>query len=229
MEQPLTSQRVLYCFWFGGEMTENRKKCYKSILDTSNVKVQLVSDSNLNQFILPKHPLHSGFVFLSDTHKSDYLRSYFMYHYGGGYTDIKTCNFDWNPYFEILEKSDKSFIGCPQYSPKHIAYKPYKEQFNKLVGCTNFIFKKHSKFGKIWHDYTNHVLDLKLPVLRENPGRYHPRAILGGVQGEANIFTDSKYPFKWNELLGQIFHKLQYENIGDFLYDIPFPDVTNYR
>lgn len=210
-------------------MSENRKRCYNTILECSNVHVQLVTDNNLETFILKDYPLHPGFILLSDTHKSDYLRSYFMYHYGGGYTDIKICNFNWNPYFELLEQSDKSFAGCPQYSPKHIAYKPYKNHFDKLVGCTNFIFKKHSKFGKIWHKYTNHVMDLKLPVLKEHNGRYHPRAVLGGVQGEPGIFTDSKYPFKWNELLGQIFHKLQYENIGDFLYDIPFPDITNYR
>jgi hypothetical protein len=222
-------QRILYCFWFGGEMSENRKKCYNSILDVSNVDVQLITDENLNDYVLPEYPLHPGFVFLSDTHKSDYLRSYFMYHYGGGYTDIKICKFDWNPYFEILEQSDKSFAGCPQYSPKHIAYKPYKQHYDKLVGCTNFIFKKHSKFGKLWHDCTNDVIDLKLPLLKEHPGRYHPRAVLGGVQGEPGIFIESLYPFRWTDLLGKIFHKLQYENVGDFLYNVPFPDVTDYR
>jgi hypothetical protein len=222
-------QRILYCFWFGDKMSESRKKCYNSILDVSNVDVRLVTDENLNDYVLPEYPLHPGFVFLSDTHKSDYLRSYFMYYHGGGYTDIKRCNYDWNLYFNLLEQSDKSFIGCKQYKPGHIAYRPYKEFYDQLVGVNCFIFKSKSNFGKLWYNETNKLLDKKLPYLQENPGTYHPRAIFGGAQGEEGIFTDSKYPLTWNELLGQVFHKLQYENVGEFLYDMPFPDVTDYR
>ena len=152
-----------------------------------------------------------------------------MYHHGGGYTDIKTCDFNWSPLFDQLQQSNKSFIGCPQYSPKHIAYRPYKEFYNVLAGCTNFIFKKQSKFGKLWYEQTNYVMDLKIGLLEQYPGTYHPRAILGGVQGHPGIFTESKYPFKWNELLGQIFHKLQYENLDEFEIAVPFPNIKNYR
>lgn len=208
-------------------MSADRARCFQSIKQNSKVNVKLITENNLKNYLTT--PIHDGFKYLSSTHKSDYLRSYFMYHYGGGYTDIKQCDFDWNPYFDCLENSDKSFIGCPQYSPKHIAYRPYKEFYNDLIGCTNFIFKKQSKFGKLWYDQTNYVMDLKLAALKNNPGTYHHRAILGGVQGIPDIFNESKYPLTWNELLGQIFHKLQYENREDYMIGTPFPNMENYR
>ena len=221
--------KILYCFWFGPNMSADRLECFKSIEKNSGVSVILITSENLKDYIVSGHPLHRGFKFLSSTHQSDYLRSYFMYHHGGGYTDIKTCNFNWSPLFDQLQQSNKSFIGCPQYSPKHIAYRPYKEFYNVLAGCNNFIFKKQSKFGKLWYEQTNYVMDLKIGLLEQYPGTYHPRAILGGVQGHPGIFTESKYPFKWNELLGQIFHKLQYENLDEFEIAVPFPNIKNYR
>lgn len=221
--------KTLYCFWFGPEMSDNRKKCFETIKNNSNVIVKLITEDNLKDYEIKEYPIHPGFEFLSSTHKSDYLRSYFMYFHGGGYTDIKKTFFNWSPYFDLLYDSDKSFIGCPQYSPKHIAYKPYKMFYQELVGCTNFIFKPKTDFGKLWLEKTNLLMDERLEYLIQYPGNYHPRAVYGGVQGEEGIFTDSKYPFEWNELLGRIFHKLQYENKETFSIEVPFPDITDYR
>ena len=81
--------RVIYCFWFGPEMSDNRKKCFESIIQNSKVGVRLVTKHNLQEYNLADSPIHPAFQYLSATHKSDYLRCYFMYHYGGGYTDIK--------------------------------------------------------------------------------------------------------------------------------------------
>lgn len=208
-------------------MSANRKRCFDSIVQTSKVTVKLITDNNLSNFLV--EPLHEGFQYLSSTHKSDYLRSYFMNFYGGGYTDIKLCEYDWNIYFDILDNSNRQFIGCPQYSPKHIAYRPYKIYFEHLIGNGHFIFKKNTDFAKLWYDTTNHVMDIKLKELKKYPGTYHPRAILGGVQGEPGLFSESKYPLQWNELMGRIFHKLQYENLGTFLKDMPFPVMKDYR
>jgi hypothetical protein len=224
-----TIPRIIYCFWFGPEMSADRKQCFETIKINSKVSVSLITNDNLKEYELKEYPFHPGFELLSATHKSDYLRSYFMYFYGGGYTDIKRCHYDWNPYFDLLEQSDKTFIGCKQYKPNHIAYKPYKDFYDQLVGVNCFIFKPKSIVGKLWHIETNSLLDEKLPYLKQHPGTYHHRAIYGGVQGEPSAFLESKYPIEWNELLGRIFHKLQYENLGSFLYDLPFPDINNYR
>jgi hypothetical protein len=56
---------------------------------------------------LPEYPLHPAFKYLSYVHKSDYLRSYFMHFYGGGYADIKkySSNNNWKECFNLLNSN----------------------------------------------------------------------------------------------------------------------------
>ena len=49
----------------------------------------------LDKYILQEHPLHQSFNYLSETHKADYLRTYFMRFHGGGYSDIKKTSGSW--------------------------------------------------------------------------------------------------------------------------------------
>jgi hypothetical protein len=65
-------------------------------------EVKVITPVLLPFFILPDHPLHEGFEYLSGVHKSDYLRSYLMNFYGGGYSDIKHIQYDYLPYFKQL-------------------------------------------------------------------------------------------------------------------------------
>lgn len=220
--------KALYCFWFGPSMSADRKRCFQSIIDNSGVTVVLVTESNLHSFILPEYPLHAGFKYLSVTHKSDYLRSYFMHLYGGGYSDIKQCDFNWSKYFDQLESSDKFFISSIEKCSEDIAYTPAQHAYKELVVMCQYIFKKQTSFTKLWYDETQKKMDVIYERLIDNPGTYHPRAIHGGVfQGDG--FKNSKYPLEWNELLGRILHKIQYENRGTFLNDLPYPNVQNYR
>jgi hypothetical protein len=220
--------KVIYCFWFGPQMSDNRKRCFDSIVQNSGVLVILVTESNLHNFILSEYPLHTGFNYLSATHKSDYLRSYFMHFYGGGYTDIKECNFNWNKYYNTLDISDKYFIGYQELAPIDIAYYPVSGFYKELIGNGSFIFKNQNHFTKLWYDETQKKMDIIYPVLTNNPGTYHCRAVTGGVFQEEG-FNDSKYPLEWNELMGRIFHKLQYENRDSFLNTFPYPNTKNYR
>ena len=73
-------------------MSDKRKKCLDSIKQNIGVKVILITPNNLDKYILKDYPLHKSYKYLSEVHKSDYLRTYFMHHYGGGYTDIKNTN-----------------------------------------------------------------------------------------------------------------------------------------
>jgi hypothetical protein len=157
------TDRIIFCFWFGDKMSNDRAECFDSIVKNSKVSVKLITEQNISEYIV--EPLHEGFKYLSSTHKSDYLRSYFMNFHSGGYTDIKRCDYDWNIYFDILEKSDKQFIGCPQYSHKHIAYSPYKMFYEDMIGNGHFIFKKNTFFAKLWYNTTNQIMDLKLDIL----------------------------------------------------------------
>lgn len=221
--------KIIYCFWFGDKMSEARFNCLSSITKNSKVEVKIITEKNLNVYILDKCPLHLGFQYLSSTHKSDYLRSYFMYYYGGGYTDIKQCEFDWNPYFDYLLSTDYEFIGYSENNPKHVSNPSLKHCFNELAGPTQFIFKENSNFAKDWFFLTRKKMDNVYNDLKLFPGTYHPRAERGGVQGEKGIFTNSKYPLKWTELLGDIFHNLSYNNIGKFNTTMPYPNIINYR
>lgn len=65
-----------------------------------------IDKNNLKNYILHDYPLHNGYEYLSAVHKADYLRTYFMNFYGGGYSDIKKTTGSWKKSFEDLYNSD---------------------------------------------------------------------------------------------------------------------------
>ena len=70
---------IIYCFWTGTNlMSDKRKICLQQLRETSKCNVILVIPETLNNYILDEHPLHPSFNYLSETHKADYLRTYFM-------------------------------------------------------------------------------------------------------------------------------------------------------
>jgi hypothetical protein len=148
----------IFCFWFGPEMSQSRIGCLNTITENSGCNVILVNELNLREYENIDYPIHKGFQFLSATHKCDYLRSYFMYHYGGGYTDIKKCNYSWQPYFEELYISYKEFIGykemnggvATRHDNTHI-----QNHYDELAGVCHFIFKPKTDFAKLWMEQTN--------------------------------------------------------------------------
>jgi len=74
--------------------------------EITGCKVCCVYKDDLSKYIL-EHPLHEAYEYLSETHKADYLRTYFMHFYGGGYSDIKRSSGSWLKAFDDLENSDK--------------------------------------------------------------------------------------------------------------------------
>lgn len=221
----------IFCIWSGhNEMSDNRKRCLKSLIDHSQCEVNLINPSNLSEYIVKDNPLHQCYEHLSLTHKADYLRVYLMYHYGGGYSDIKMNKFNWLPFFEFLENSDKAFVGYKELHADHIATKNslIKQNFMKLPGVVHFIFKKQSVFAKHWLLRIHSILDNKSQDLKENPGHYHPRAIYGGAF-QTDLFKQSKYPLGWNEILAIIFHEMSYYNQQTYECIMPFPNLNNYR
>lgn len=82
--------KKIYCFWLNEEdMSDNRKVSLENLTNISECEVVLIDKYTLPNYILPEYPLHEGYEYLSEIQKSDYLRCYFMHHYGGGYSDIK--------------------------------------------------------------------------------------------------------------------------------------------
>ena len=65
--------------------------CLDSFYSNSSCDVVLVTSDNLSSWLVSA--LHPAYTYLSFTHRADYLRCYFMHHYGGSYSDIKYCSF----------------------------------------------------------------------------------------------------------------------------------------
>lgn len=118
----IAAPKRIFCFWTGSnELSANRQRGLSSLRSNSGVSIELINESNLRDWILPEHPLPEGYQYLSFVHRSDYLRSYFMYHYGGGYSDIKFCSNSWVSAFDRLNSSEKTGLGYPERSPHAVA------------------------------------------------------------------------------------------------------------
>ena len=223
--------RIIWTFWTGhNPMSEDRQHSLDILERDSVCKVIVITPDNIDEYLLEEDPLHEGFDLLSLTHKSDYLRSYFIYHYGGGYSDIKGYNYSWLPFFQQLDESDKQFIGAQEQSPDHIASENFlvRNYYENLASVRCFIFKPKTEFAKEWKKLTNEKMDEVLLGLQAQDGSYHPRAVTGGAFQDEGDFP-TLYPLWWNELLGQILHQLQYENLDSFMLGMPNQFVFNYR
>ena len=216
----------LYCFWTGNNpLTENRKKNLIS-LNNTGFDVKLITPNNLNNYILSKHPLHKGYQYLSETHKSDYLRCYFMNFYGGGYSDIKQIKDSWLEQYKELMNLDKWACGYQETSPDDIAYgsnekinKQMKENYNKLIGNGCYIFKKNTLLTNEWYKQLMLLMDNKYDNLKKYPSK-----------DVRQVYSDEyPYPFGWNELLGKIFHPLVYKYNDKILKSLSYVNMNNYR
>lgn len=223
--------KIIWCFWFGEERSLNRERCLARLKDL-NSNVKLITEKNYKNYEKPDNSYHPTFSYLSSTHKSDYLRAYFMHHYGGGYSDIKFFDQSFEPFLEDLYRTPKLGTGVSQKSSLDIANcsetSKIKHEFKKFIGCCNFAFKKNNNFTKEWLNNVELILEKNKNSLIKNPGSYHPRAIRSGAQG-----TDLQprgYPFEWTEIMGNVFHPLVYKYSDWINKDYPRSNKEeNYR
>jgi hypothetical protein len=196
-------KKVLYCFWTGdNEMTPNRRRSIDALKSNTGVQVILITPETLPQYILPDHPLHKSYPYLSLVHKSDYLRTYFMHHYGGGYTDIKTLPEAIDTLYDELSDNDEKWIlGYPEINIKSVVDLgnnrlgwDLKKQYRHLLGNCAYICKSHSPFTTEWYSELHRRLDSHYDQLQTHPGN-----TLGDNAG---------YPLGWTSILGEIFHPL---------------------
>jgi hypothetical protein len=214
----------LYCFWMGKDrMNENRNKCYLS-LKNSELNIILITPDNLDEYII--EPLHIGFKYLSEVHKSDYLRSYFMYFHGGGYSDIKYTNKSWVDSINMLHLNNDILVvgykeliyGVPKIEDDNIN-NLCQTNWHKLIGNDAYIFKKKTVIADEWYKKTQQKMDEKYSELVKFPSK-----------NIRQIYTDEyKYPFRWAELLGEIFHPIIYKYNNMISQILPPPSFENYN
>ena len=212
---------TIYCFWTGDNvMNERRHACLKHSMEMSKCNLVLVTKKDLDKYILQEHPLHPAYQYLSETHKADYLRTYFANFHGGGYMDIKRTLGPWTDCFEELRNSDKIMCGYRMTGPD-IAYEPHKYFFNDLLGVGAFICKPQTPLTKEWYQDMITLMDEKLEQLKQNPAKYT----------DDSTWKDSGYPLRWTEMLGEIFFKVSYKYKDRMLYTLPYLnlDLYDYR
>lgn len=220
-------ERVIYIFWTGdNEITPNRMEGIHSLEKVSGVKVQLITPKNLPDYIKEDDPLPEAYQYLSLNHRSDYLRSYFMYHYGGGYADIKTYFKTWIPAFEKLEKSEAYVIGYPEVGfwgaannnieNENLKYDLF-HHWRYLIGNGAFICRPHTKMAAEWHTAVKNRLIAYTEQLKEHPAK--------------DVFGKNEdYPLPWAGMQGEIFHPfcLKYKDYLLKNKDL-MPSFENYR
>lgn len=219
--------RVIYVFWTGdNEITPNRLEGIRSLERVSGIEVKLITPKNLSEYIKEFDPLPDAYNYLSLNHRSDYLRSYFMYHYGGGYADIKTYFHSWVSAFDKLDNSDAYVMGYPEVGFEGAAQHGIKNQNLKhdvyvhwryLVGNGAFICRPYTKMAAEWHTAVKNRLINHSKVLKEHPAK--------------DIFgTNTDYPLPWGGMQGEIFHPFCLKYKDKLLKDKALmPSFENYR
>ena len=217
-ETHLENNKIV-CFWTGdNNMSNNRLEAIENLKQVSECNIVLIKKNDIESYILKEHPLHPAFEYLSETHKADYLRTYFMHFYGGGYSDIKKTTGSWKQSFEKLKNSDKWICGYRevQYG---VAYQPLSNEWEKFIGNGAYICKPQTPFTTEWYNEMIKLLDTKLEKLKEHPSSRPDNSTEKGTN----------YPIEWNEMLGRIFHRVIYKYLDHISYDLSLPIFVNYR
>lgn len=211
-EKPDIPRRIV-CFWTGDNvMSDSRKRAFDTLQSTSKTEVLLITPESLSSYIIETYPLHPAYQYLSLVHRSDYLRCYFMHHYGGGYSDIKAARHSWVQSFDTFENDDKSWImGYPEIGEhgvapvKGICGEDLRKNWYFLLGNCAYICAPYSPFTTSWYDEVHKRLDDILLDLQNCPGNSR-----GDNDG---------YPIEWTYLLGNIFHPLCLKYSNHVSYD----------
>jgi hypothetical protein len=212
-------------FWMGGEFSANRQRSLDGWKDLG-FSPRLLLESDI--FAMSRRgeiQLHHGFRFLTAVHKSDYLRSQFMYRFGGLYSDIKP------PPPRIVSKTVRtirrgvSFAGYQEVGFNGVppaCGDAVRKHWRKLAGNGHFFFQPGTDFAREWFSRVNSALDVKLERLENDS---HIGLERFPIRNGSNVET---YPFRWAEIHGEIFQPLQAEFGYPAELLLPRPVVKGY-
>jgi hypothetical protein len=206
-----------------------------------------VTADTLGDWVVPGHPLHAAYPLLSPIHRSDYLRGYFMHHYGGGYADLKRQGGSWLPAVErvlgsrrLVGAGYREIRGASAWLERdaggkfhllrwqvppvlaRVAIDVMRAARPLLIGNCAFYFKPRTRFARAWLGEAERRLDRVLPTLQANPP-ISIRDRLGGLPGEP-----STYPLPWQSIMGEIVHPLALLYAPRLLRALPVPEFEDY-
>jgi hypothetical protein len=214
-----TIPRVVWTFWFSPNISSNRQQALGSMHETLKVPVIVLTSHNISRFL--RWPVHPAVDYLSDVHKADFFRIYFMLHYGGGYSDVKRMVEPWTTFFTNFDDPNVWIVGVPEI-PNGVAVAPgatYPADYYKSMISNGFmIARANNRILQEVHDMQNTILDEKLELLRKHPPP-HPRCCQAHENG---------YPLRWAELLGEIMAFVAGKYIGHLSPRMGMPILSDY-
>jgi hypothetical protein len=198
-------------------MSPVRTESLNDLKKNSKCEVILVTPANLSTYIINDQPLHPSYEFLSETHKADYLRTYFMHFHGGGYSDIKRCSGDWNPAFDYMRDNKNMLINSYHESgPDGVAGDAAtKALWKEIPGNCAYIIRADTDFTREWYTTMIGLLEKKLESLKAHPAT-NPQSTPENTPG---------YPIQWTEMLGDIFHPLSAKFRDRIAFTVPPPVI----
>ena len=209
-DSQMSLDKVLYCFWLSDNQMSDRRQKSLQMLRRIGLETKFITTENLHEYI--NEPLHQGYQYLSSTHKSDYLRCYFMHFYGGAYADIKPPTAAWDRSVDELRNSDKWFMGFLHHtvSALGMGVDIMPEFYGHFFGDQGFICKSQTPFTSEWYSGVISAMDKNLDSLKShkkiNSDKYR---------------TGPDYPFRIGELLMEIIYPLWYKYREKTLSSLP--------
>lgn len=183
-------------------MSPQRRHCLDTMNNNIGVPIELVTWKDLDKYILPEHPLHPAFRYLSCVHKADYLRCYFMHFYGGGYADIKpyTDKGNWRLCFDIInEHPEIQIIGQPEvFDGTPVPEYRNPHGIERLISVCYYICRSKSVITTAWYAGMIEKLNKYLPELKKHPA--------------SDPFGGPGYPIPWASILADVLHRVIMES-----------------
>jgi hypothetical protein len=248
---------VIYSFWTGSnEITPIRQEIIDKCKTVLGVPHILVTKKNLHKYILPEHPLHEGYKYLSRMHRGDYLRTYFMHFHGGGYHDLKYPLKSWKSAFDKIN-NDKNIwcVGISTYENNNDPYfrlvypdnisqtekSRLHELYDKriLVGFSFFIYRANTQLTQEWYNNMLKFLDNKLEQLKKHPAKYTRESFDREPSYWCRDETDpnikklpcpkepTKYPIYWSNFIC-LNYPVQSKYIDHVTHGIPQASTAKY-
>eukprot|EP00123_Amoebidium_parasiticum_P016865 comp23616_c0_seq1/m.40179 comp23616_c0_seq1/g.40179 ORF comp23616_c0_seq1/g.40179 comp23616_c0_seq1/m.40179 type:complete len:350 (-) comp23616_c0_seq1:611-1660(-) len=231
--------RHVWVAWFGPPMQGPRLEGFHELRKNLGVNMTVLTEDNLASFNIKEDPMHPA-VFendLSKNHLVDYLRVYFMHHYGGGYHDIKPNNGSWARSFNIFEQDPNVWMyGIHEFGPYGVACDPgYAASMNttcdlvkaswKGLACNGaYIMRPKTAMTAAWLRIVNERLSSKYEQLKKHPAPT-PRCCTTWLGQDAK-----GYPFQWAEMHGGAFHPVQSRYLGHIRHGLhPWEMGVQYR
>jgi len=202
-------------------MSSDQKKCFDSMVNTG-LRVEIVTEQNVHQFEHPMFPIHPGFAYLSATHKSDYLRCYFMHVHGGAYSDVKmhAHGASWVKHAAQMWADENTWmVGAQEDHDTVQDLHEVADNLWRVLRVTEFICRPRTPLTQEWFQELHRRMDNRLNDLNRFPART-PQQVRT---------VQYPYPFRWAEILCEILHPIMLKYAHHLRRGLPYHVNTPYR